>query len=194
MSAYRNVQIIHKDSLKDIAWRELGDVTQWISLIDINGLVYPYIGKHGDAREDRVLYPGDTILVPDDTGDPSGLSVDDIYGTDLDLSKGVLTSEAGDLKLITGTRNMTQALDHVIRTNLGELRYHSLYGCGIYSLLGTKNKLQSAVLAKSYVDRALTSDRRVISTSGTVVEITGDALKAESVALCIDRKTVGVTI
>jgi hypothetical protein len=57
-------QIFPKDTLIDIAVRELGDAERFMEIAFLNGLKAPYISPDNNSRLPNTLAPGDPILIP----------------------------------------------------------------------------------------------------------------------------------
>lgn len=174
----RYVEIRHGDDLRRIALRELGTAAKWLDLVVLNGLKPPYIGA---SASKGVLAYGDLIMVPSATSmimadsDPSA-----VFGTDIKVSKGGMTVENGDLAIVGGVANLTQALTHHIVVDKRELMFHPSFGCLVRSLLGNLNGPTAAQLAAFYVKSALLEDPRVDSVPYCVAEVLGDQISVDA--------------
>ncbi|WP_431860120.1 GPW/gp25 family protein [Azospirillum sp.] len=197
VSGYRKAEVRVGDSLQTIAARELGDARRWYDLANLNNLLPPYITDDPATAGPRVLLVGATLMVPSAAPTPSAVTDrDDVFGTDVALAGGKLeVDEAGDLRTVSGTTNLKQALTHRLVTRPGELLFHPDYGCGVYELIGRKGGAATNKLAAVLVERALRADPRVDRVASAVATISGDSVRVESTAVTVDGKhlPVGVT-
>ncbi|HET8550954.1 MAG TPA: hypothetical protein VFM97_00580 [Gammaproteobacteria bacterium] len=177
VSGFRRVPTLHGDTLQKIAARELGDATQWYRLIYLNGLHAPYITDDPAQAGNGVILAGDTILLPAAgnaairSNDP-----DNVYGDDIALAGGRLRVENGDLAIVGGVANVSQALSNRVRTQQGELRFHPRYGCSARQLIGHKNG-PGALAAAGFVKRSLATDYRVRRVPDARATVEGDAVR-----------------
>lgn len=172
---YRFAQTQRGDSLQRIAARELGDATQWQTLIDYNGLIPPYITDDPAQAVPGVILGGDMILVPAPapvataTTDPKA-----VFGTDIKLSNGQLATANGDFDVVSGQDNLKQALSNRVETERGDLLMHQDYGSLHKRLIGAVNGPTSGLLAAQYVKATVQADPRVKSVLSATATITGD--------------------
>ena len=198
VTGYRKVVVRQGDSLQSIAARELGDATLWTSLVALNNLLPPYIldslSQLEDAPAGRVLLVGQSIKIPAPGRTLSGvLDVTDLYGTDLDLSDGQLhANAAGDLLLISGAPNLTQAINHRLDTHCGELLFHPAYGSQIYELRGEPAGPATNQLAAGYTERAIRADTRIVGVQNVSATVIGDVTSAKATAIATDGKPLPV--
>jgi len=195
LAGHRNVQTQRGDTLARIALRELGDASRWYELANINGLKPPYIvdSPTNDNSQigDGVLLTGSEIRIPSSNPIASAVTDPDIvFGTDVQLNRGALVSESGDLALTSGVDNLKQAINHVLRTDPGELVYHARYGCSVRALVGDGNTALSGDIAPAFVKRSLLADSRISSVPQATVRIEGDALVIECEAITVDGKQI----
>ena len=191
LTGHRNVQTQRGDTLARIALRELGDASRWYELANINGLKPPYITDDKTQVSDTVLLTGSEIRIPSSNPIASAVTDPDIvFGTDVRLNRGVLVVEAGDMALTSGVENLKQAINHVLRTNPGELLYHARYGCSVRTLVGDGNSALNADIAPAFVKRSLLADSRISSVPQAIVRIEGDALVIEAEAITVDGKQI----
>jgi hypothetical protein len=177
LSGFRIVEILQDDTMQAIAARELNDASRWPDLVNINGLVPPYLTGDSSQAGPTVKLFGQSILVPAATTQVTAVSDPDrLFGVDLDLAGGRLTAVDGDFALVAGVANLKQALTHRIATGLKELLYHLPYGCDVRRVLGSANGPAAALLAGQYVKSALLLDPRVDSVTSTVVDVRGDVI------------------
>ena len=191
LTGHRNVQTQRGDTLARIALRELGDASRWYELANINGLKPPYITDDNAQIGDGILLTGSEIRIPSSNPIASAVTDPDIvFGTDVQLNRGELISEAGDLALTSGVDNLKQAINHVLRTDPGELVYHARYGCSVRALVGDGNTALSGDIAPAFVKRSLLADSRIASVPQSTVRIEGDALVIECEAITVDGKQI----
>jgi hypothetical protein len=170
------------DDIRSLSYRLLGDRTKYHILIILNDLQAPYVssvGSHG------VLKPGDTILYPKVSSVPNALSsitkqnttttsgqsqtLDHQYGVDLRLNStvdGVLgdvsdiyVNQTGDLDIISGIENISQAVKIKFSVKRGELPAHLFFGA--LFPMGTKATPTSLAGFRAGVEQTLLSDLRV---------------------------------
>ncbi len=191
LTGHRNVQTQRGDTLARIALRELGDASRWYELANINGLKPPYITDDNAQIGDGILLTGSEIRIPSSNPIASAVTDPDIvFGTDVQLNRGELISEAGDLALTSGVDNLKQAINHVLRTDPGELVYHARYGCSVRALVGDGNTALSGDIAPAFVKRSLLADSRIASVPQSTVRIEGDTLVIECEAITVDGKQI----
>ncbi|CAH2606346.1 conserved protein of unknown function (plasmid) [Rhodovastum atsumiense] len=202
ISGYRLADTRQGDTLQAIALRELGDASKWSDLAALNNLLPPYVvdtlaeleDDAGDPPPGRVLLVGMPIKIPAPGPAPSGvLDVSDLFGTDLDLSGGLLSvSEAGDLQLVSGVPNLRQALHHRLETHTGELIFHPDYGQRFHELIGGPANPITNLLGASYVASCVRSDPRIANVRDTKAELRGDGIAVSATAVTIDGKPLPV--
>lgn len=204
LPGYRLVDTRQGDTLQRIALRELGDAARWPQLAELNNLLPPYVVETLADLEDtpsagveggRVLLAGQPIKVPaPGPAAPAGvLSATDIFGTDLALPDGLLrATPAGDLLLVSGVPNLSQALEHRLETPMGELLYHPGYGQRFHELRGGPQNQLTNMLAAGYAESAIRSDPRVDRTEGIRSELAGDAKSITGTAIATNGKRLPV--
>ncbi len=199
LRGYRQVRIRQGDTLQSIAQRELGKAERWVDLISLNALVSPYIVDSLDDYETtpetgRVLLAGMWIRVPSPPRPfTTVLDPDDIFGTDIKLSLGLLeAAEDGDYLLVAGEPNLTQALQNRIDTPEGELIWHPYYGSALYRLLGRQGSNGNQLLAQAYAARTLRSDGRVSQVKNLTTKLVGDQLQIGGTVVAIDGRSLPI--
>lgn len=190
---YRQVSVLHGDTLQRLALRELGDASAWASLAHINGLVPPYLS---DSASPGVLAYGDQLIVPSATAEFSRTTdADDVFERDVLLQDGqIQVNESGDLSTVSGLDNLRQALSHRVRTAPGELIFHPEYRCLIARVIGTVNGASLSLLSGQYVRAALEADPRVSSVSRATAQFAGDTIIIEAEAVPIAGRGVSVSV
>jgi len=191
VTATRKVEILFNDTLQKISVRERGDAALWYELVHLNNLIYPYLAE---SPGDRVLAYGDYIRVPSQIPSQSAdIRNPDIFGADVKLIKGRLQAVNGDLELVTGSKNLAQALGHAVKTEIGELLFHDEYGCFVTTMVGLKSAA-NAFLAKGFVERTVNSDLRVNRVGRSQIVLAGDTLTIELEAVATNGEEVKVSI
>lgn len=179
LAGFRLVDVLHGDTLQEIAARELGDASMWVDIANINNLIPPYITDNPDEASDRVLLSGGVLLVPARTpiAGQGGTTEADIYGTDLLLRDGDLVAENGSLVVVSGRENLKQALINRNKTERGEMLWNPTYGSMVRSLLGAVSGPSSALLAAQYVAATFRADYRVKDVASSRATVAGDVVR-----------------
>ncbi|HET7675827.1 MAG TPA: hypothetical protein VFL54_09925 [Gammaproteobacteria bacterium] len=192
VSGFRRVPTLHGDTLQRIAARELGDAALWYRLIYLNGLRAPYITDDPAQAGKGVILAGDTILLP-----AAGQSAiqspdpDNVYGDDITLADGRIGVKNGDMAIVSGIGNLTQALSNRIQTRQGELQRHPRYGCALHQLIGQANNV-NALAAAGLLKRSLQSDYRVRRVAAARASVAGDAVRAKATVEAVTGEQIGV--
>ena len=182
---YRFVLTDRGDTLQVVAARELGDASRWTEIIALNYMVYPYLTDDPSAVAPGVFLTGTNITIPSST--PGAVTTDPnaVFGRDVVLSGGVLTVVNGDIGLVSGLSNLSQALENLLETDQGELLFHQQYGSLARKAFGASNGPIAALLAADYGKKAVQSDSRISSVTSSVVAVVGD-----SITVTISAKTI----
>jgi hypothetical protein len=162
-NSVRAVLIDGKDTIHTIAARELGDPDKFREIVTLNNLRPPYISNTGGQG---VLKPGDKILIPkqDSIISQSGVAENIDYnitkllnqtekglGVDLriDENNDLVFANFGDLDLVAGIDNMSQAI--LIRLGLepGSLKRHPEIGVGLEvgGKVANLNEIRSKIIS-----------------------------------------------
>ena len=190
---YRVIRTLRGDTLQRIADRELGNAALWPDLIDLNNLRAPYITDDAALSGNGVLLSGDSLRIPSNTlAEIQDETNDDLFGTDIKLTRGFLVASDGDFVLTGGVDNLGQALRHLVVTEPGELLIHPRYGCGTRPFLGASNSLSNAVVAGSLVKRAVQADPRISRVQEATVAVEGDVLRINIRAEAIHAVPINV--
>jgi phage baseplate assembly protein W len=190
---FRLVETRRGDSLRAVAARELGDAGRWWELVAVNALVPPYLTDDPGQAVAGVLLTGSRLSVPSSADFvPANIDPETVFGSDLRLNRGELTAASGDLDLVAGSPNLTQAIRHVLATDIGELVAHPQYGCGARLLIGRKGSPATMMLADGLVQRAVNADARIDSVTSSTTVIAGDVLRVELTARAINGVSVHV--
>lgn len=192
-SNVRAAEVQWGDTLRSIALREMGSAERWTDLIALNGLSPPYISS---LRSARVLGYGDLIKVPA-PGSPIAFTTNpvEIYGVDIDLSDGLISDNgAGDIGLVSGVANFSQAIRIHVSVGKRELSFHPEFGCWVRSIIGTANGPTAAQLAAFYVKSALVEDSRVEKIESCTARVTGDQISVSATVIPISGKPVDLNL
>lgn len=179
------------DTLPSLAQRVLGDGLRWRELVTLNHLKPPFLVSSLDPLDrlpDTVLW-GDWIKVPAQAINASVVTGEEALGQDVRLDKGRLTTTNGDLNLILGGANFSQALRHRVTVPYGSFLPHPTYGCEIYSILGVGNNAVVMLLGSGFVRRALLRDPRS-ATINVGARAAGDTLAIDVQAQAVGEERV----
>lgn len=193
-SGFRWVETRRGDTLRALAARELQDASRWWEIASINQLTPPYLTDDPAAVRAGVVLTGARLAVPAGT-DLVQAAVDAalVFGIDVQLTQGRLTATGGDLDVIAGAPNLTQAIRHVVQTDLGGLIWHPQYGCGVHALLGQRNGPQAMLMADALVRRAVQRDARIDHITASTTTVGADIVRVELTAMAINGVTVRVS-
>lgn len=188
----RYVDIQYGDDLRKISLRELGTADKWVDLVLLNDLKPPYIAE---VASSGVLAYGDRISVPAAAAtisaaqDPAA-----VYGVDAALSKKRLVIEGGDIAVVAGIPNLSQALANRIMVQKRELGFHPQYGCYVHTILGRLNGPSAGQLAALYVKSSLLEDARVATVPSCVATVLGDQISVEATVQPVSGKPVELKV
>jgi phage baseplate assembly protein W len=181
LDGVRYVSLNNNETLQSLAARTLGSAERWTEIVNINKLIPPYVtGDPLQRAGGRVALYGDLLKVPGSL--QYSESADDrelIFERDCLLENGDIQADAGDIKLVSGTKNLVQAIRHKVLTDTGELLFHSTYGCDVRSLLGATSGPIQAMFAASYVKASVKSDPRVQDVKKIQADVVGDQCRVE---------------
>lgn len=197
VKAFRRADTRVGDSLQAIAAREMGDASRWPDLAGLNGLVPPWITDDLEVASATVLLAGQQqIKIPTNSPAPSGVTDrDTVFGTDIALPKGRLqVTSTGDLAVISGSANLTQALTNRLASHTDDLVYHPDYGCDVYKVVGQGGTATADTLAATLVSRAVRSDARISSIESATGSLSGDQIAVAVTAVAVDGRRVSVGI
>jgi len=195
-SGYRYAPTRRGDTLQRVAFRELGDASNWAQLAWFNNLLPPYITDDEALAGPRVLLSGQSIKIPSATNEsePTVSTADNVLLTDCALTGGKLTvDESGDLTLVSGRDNLKQAINHRVRTDMGELIYHPGYGCKLQRRKGRKNNAVVVLLGRMDIQESLKQETRLKSINSITVTAEGDVLSVQANVTPISGDSVTVT-
>lgn len=181
MPSYRLVQTQYGDDLQEVARRELNDQNRWAELLWLNGLKYPYLTDDPSAVVDGVLLNGSLIRVPAPAGIYSDKEdYDQLFERDVLMVNRRLKAVNGDLAVCSGLDNLSQQLNHRIRTPTGQVHRHPEYGCKINSLHGVVTGPTKTTLGAGYVKASLKADYRVATVNSVQAVQNGDAMSVSA--------------
>ncbi|HEX7906755.1 MAG TPA: DUF2634 domain-containing protein [Paraburkholderia sp.] len=182
------------DTLQSIAFRAMGDASKWTQLIYPNNLVYPYITDDPTQAGPGVLLTGAQILIPAPSSAASTTDPDQVFGTDIALTNGMLSATStGDFAFVTGRANLRQALKNRVETQQGDLAYHPRYGSLIKILIGRMSVPAQQLLAASSAKGAVLADPRIASVDKAGATVNGDAVNVSIEAIPVAGQSVQVT-
>lgn len=193
---YRLAETQYGDTLRAVAFRELGDAKRWPELVYLNKLQPPFLTNVASEAGPSVILAGQKIKVPAIDGiGGAGVDAERVYGRDAVLtSKRLDVTVSGDIAVCSGVSNLHQQLVHRVVTPKGQLFHHPKYGSFVHRLMGSKNGPIASLLASDYVRAALESDYRVRSVKTSNADVSGDTLRVTAVAVAIDGTDLLVTI
>jgi phage baseplate assembly protein W len=180
MSRTRVLTLQQGEDLRAVAARELGSATRWTEIARINGLRLPFIvaSYHAADRLPHTLMWGDRFLIPWPANavlPPTAIST---HGLDVAMTQGQLQATAdGDLATVGGEDNLIQALTHRLKTLLGELTYHTRYGCNVALALGLPAAPFASLMASAWVSEAIKAEPRVFQIHYVKSEVVGDSIQ-----------------
>lgn len=191
---YRLVDLRRGDTLRKVSSRELGDPERWWELASINALVPPYLTDDPSEAMPGVLFTGGRLSVPSSVDYvPAYYSPEEVFGSDLRLSSGLLDAADGDLVVTAGTANLSQAVRHAVATDLGGLESHPQYGNGCWALIGQQAGPATLLMADGFVRRCVNRDARIASITASSTSLDGDTVSAELTAKAINGVSVRVS-
>lgn len=180
MSRVRQYRLQQGDDLRTVAAREYGDPTRWTELARLNDLRIPFVVESFRAA-DRLPHTaiwGDTLLVPAEQNGARTPSPRSLFGADLALVRGQLTATPdGDLALVEGADNLSQAMSNRIRTMRGELTYHPRYGCHVGLAVGLPTMPFASLMAAAWVHEALSEEPRIARIRALDARVAGDIMQ-----------------
>lgn len=195
LAGYRYVRTRPRDTLQRVALRELGDASKWTSLIAINKLQPPYLTDEASLAGDTVLLNGSSqyLIVPAATAASQNADPTSVFGTDIGLDdNGLIMLGDVDIATISGTANLSQALENALATDQGELLFHPSYGTLIRRILGATVGPTRTQLAASYAQATVVADAR-ISTATATATASGDAITIAVEAVTVAGESASAT-
>lgn len=182
------------DTLQKIALRVMGDASKWTQLIYPNNLVYPYITDDPTLAGVGVLLTGAQILIPAPAAFANTTDPDQVFGTDIQLTDGMLgATSTGDFAFVTGRANLRQALKNRVETPQGDLAFHPRYGSLLKTLIGRMSVPAQQLLAASSAKGAILADSRISSINKAVATVNGDSVSVSVEAVPVVGQSLQVT-
>lgn len=178
MPTYRLAKTNYGDDLQEVARRELGDESRWVEILWLNSLSFPYLTDDPAMVTEGVLLNGSLIRVPAPASvyAPDKVDYDQIFERDCKMVNRRLKVENGDIAVVGGLDNLSQQLNHRVRTPTGQVHRHPEYGCSIFKLHGTVQGPLKTSMAASFLKSSLKADYRVSSVVSATVRVNGDAM------------------
>ena len=193
VTGYRNVATLYGESIQDFAFRVTGDADNWTTIVELNGLAWPYLTTDPASVSAAVGFSGQASLkVISATTSVSGVSdANDIYGTDWAIEDGdFAVGPNGDFATVAGDDNLVQAVELRLVNRQGDLIRHPLYGQTIYKLLGQSGTPTNNLLAANRAAAAVGADPRIASTQNTIATIAGDGCSIVMTAIAEDGRAI----
>lgn len=191
MVRFKKYSVVMDDTPQVIAHATTGLVSNWVAIMEYNGLEYPYIVQTSEEKlknPDHLAMPGDVLIIPIGSLltdiDPKELSNQEklkvlelTLGKDLDMVADERNWEAsggsddimslthntkGDLKTIVGVENLRQATIAKLMTEKGSLLMHPDYGSNVYNMFN-KATVEQAKLIEIEICRTILTDSRITS-------------------------------
>lgn len=183
----KTITLPSRITLKALALNYLGSSGRWKEIALLNQLKPPYISPSGDGV--TVLRPGQPIKipVPPETGRDDNQVFNSLgivrdydfyrYGVDLRMdldTKQLLPNGRGDLDVIGGLDNLTQAMHIKVWRKPGDLKAHPWFGFGAKGGEGIAvDRLAGYHLS---LRMTLMSDTRVAQIKSMAMRLSGDIL------------------
>lgn len=177
----------------------------WTKIVELNGLEYPYVDDTIEANEyeklDSVAKVGSSLVIPT-TGigipEKANLSSKELekysFGSDLDIflyrdqkvvnledTGRLSSSDASDVQLSEGLRNLHQQLTVKLGTQKGALLPHPEFGSDLVRYIGQKVTPELLTKIKLEVKECLLEDFRVESVGDITVMYKNHAVYVECV-------------
>ena len=201
INGVRYVQLKVNETLQQIAARELGDMSQWVTIANLNGLAYPWVtGDSGVAASAPAALWGASLMVPSGSNVISATTTPDlVYERDIAIglnnNNGQLSDDgAGGIAVVSGVDNAMQALQNGVMVEQNELPQHYSYGCKARQLLGTIGGPIELQLISEYVKASLLSDYRTQSVSSITATTSGMTTKVSANVVLISGITLPLSV
>ena len=147
----------------------------------------------------KVKKTGEVLFIPQsNTSETSviigaGPKYEELFGVDVLINKDgeweASTEESLDLKTVSGTKNLVQALNNRISTRRGFYPYHDEYGSNLPLYIGQKNDPKRQDLVRVDIKETALLDPRISELSAFNMILTGDLIFIEFDAIPIDDNT-----
>lgn len=135
----------------------------------------------------RVLRNGDILRIPKSAGGSLAASTGDglfldLLGVDIQIGQDgfIQFSNDGDLRRVSGTQNLAQALRSRLNTPRGTYSPSPSYGNRVSDYIGSVGNSEFLAIAQGLVREALLSDPRVGEVRGLEVKLTGSLLAVDA--------------
>lgn len=144
MDAYLKHTIVSGDEIKSLAQHYLGDASQWVNIVILNQLSYPFIidGLRPKDNTDSVKYIGEKLLIPISSADDQA----DLSANGFNLYPFELQS---DYDLLLGTDyNLFSTETSGIELSSGQVGELSVNHTGDLKTVSGVNNLKQAIIIK----------------------------------------------
>lgn len=132
-------------TVEDLATQHLDDFSRWTEIVELNNLIPPYIAE--TSTNSRVKTPGQRMLIPaegsqidtnvvvvrEDKYNKNLTETEKRLGIDIKLDDNFdfIINNNNDYEVITGGRNVGQAIRIKFNLTKGDLKYHKNLGIGL---------------------------------------------------------------
>lgn len=133
MTVYNKYVIKQGDTLQKVANYELGDISQWVTLRDLNDLEYPYIVPSPQQKSDNynhLLTVGDILYLPTFQKDTNISNIDNLTLSTYDKQELYDTTLGRDLELSLDINGLFDESDCILEfdTHKGYPDYKTIAG------------------------------------------------------------------
>ncbi|MDP4224910.1 MAG: hypothetical protein Q8910_00875 [Bacteroidota bacterium] len=171
------------ETIRSIAYSQLGDTNLWPTIVAYNKLDYPFIiGLYDDSPSTQSLNikrPGDQILIPKEDTTPLISDADSsietsLFGCDLALQDSnemspsnygeidlAIDLQTGDYAVFKGIQSLKQDLMHGLCTEYSTMPYHPEWGSNFLTIVGSKGDEDWRNKAIIEICKTFKSDSRV---------------------------------
>lgn len=186
MAYYKKHSIKAGETVQSIANKYLSDASQWMSLVEFNSLVYPYIVSTREAKmsnPDHLLTTGDSIVLPTANQESDlnfstmteydqknaydmsmGMDIDLVIPDYDDIQNILVMHESDDhhdVATVSGISNLKNSIRRRLLTSYGSLLYHPDYGTHLLNMIGEKINDNLVEDVKVEILRTVKTDPRV---------------------------------
>lgn len=189
LPAVQQITMPTNTDLEKLAQIYLNDSNRWVEIAELNDLRAPFVIQDLSDVRTNVVYPGQTILIPtpprngfsqlpkgkEITAGPSLSELEKSLGSDLKLTQDFDLSlgNNGDLQIVRGADNVSQAVVLKLGYEKGELMRSPSIGVG----LGVGRKFPALSEIKEDLIRTLTQDPRIERVANLRLERNGSELQ-----------------
>lgn len=196
----KNVQIEDGDTIQDIAAKFTDDASNFMEIVTLNNLKYPYIAA---VKSDGVLSYNDKILIPSNIN--ANKKIQGVFrnvdweitrklpesekdlGVDIKVNqdKDLVVTNTHDFDLVSSRENVLQSVGTMLGVEQGGLKLHTKYGVELN--IGEKN-IFGATLIRQQIEKQLSQDSRIDPSSQVFSRVEGNKI---FITLYLKIKNVG---